>query len=101
MKETIPYYGGLRLTQLIKSTTWQTPIKIISAKTGRILLQNARKDKDGFYWGLELFDIHVEMQTNREKNYVYAGLVCYTDEANFYKRKSGAYFEDEKEKTNA
>jgi hypothetical protein len=97
MTEKIPYYGGLRLNDLIKATTWNTTIKIISAKTGRTLLQNARKDKDGFYWGLEIFSTHIEMQTNRDKDYATAVLVCYTDEENFYKRKNGAQFEDEAE----
>lgn len=103
MIEKISYYGGLRLNELMKCTQYGTRVKIISGKTGHVLLQNVQNgDKNhDYYWGIEVHGIHTEMQTDREKNYVTAQIVCYTCEDDFYKRKNGAFFENEKENKNA
>ena len=103
MSETIPYYGGLRLDDLLKNTQCGTTVKIISGKTGRVLLHNIfNGDKNhDFYWGIEVNGIHTEMTTDRQKSYVRAQIVCYTNEDDFYKRKSGAMFEERRVKSDA
>ena len=99
MVEKIPYYGGLRLNELMKCTHYGTHVKIISGKTGRVLLQNVQNgDKNhDYYWGIEIHGIHTEMKVAPSKDYVTVQIVCYTNEDDFYKRKNGAFFEDKLE----
>ena len=99
MNEKIVYYGGLRLNDLLKQTQYGTRIKVISAKTGRTLIQsvsNGDKNHD-YYWGIEIHGIHTEMKVAPSKDYVTVQIVCYTNEDDFYKRKNGTFFEDKLE----
>ena len=103
MSETIMYYGGMRLDNLLKATAYGTSVKVISGKNGRVLLRDVRNgDKNhDYYWGIEVYGIHTEMTIDSQKSYVRAQIVCYTNEDEFYRRKSGAFFEERLAKSDA
>jgi len=101
MENRIYYHGGLRLGDFIKAVSYGEQVKIISERTGKLLLQNAKADKGEPYWGLELIGIHSEMQMNHEKDYARPIIVCSVNEEDFYNCKNGATFEEKEDELNA
>lgn len=103
MPEKISYYGGLRLNDLMKNTQYGTTVKVLSGKTGQVLLHSVSNGNEShnYYWGIEINGIHTEMKVDQYKKYVTVQIVCYTNEDNFYKRKNGAFFEERQEESDA
>lgn len=91
----IPYYGNLRLDDLLRASHYAGfSVRVLSAKTGKVLLYEVRQgDKNhDYYWGIEIDGLKTEMYI--ENNAAHTRIICYTNEELFYRRKNGEYFEE-------